>query len=204
MTEGVTLKLPITQGIWRSSVALCLLPALAACWFGDPVAYTAIAAYAPNQSRGATVRTVDEAMSAAGFRRTWQYAPYLIGGRETSYIDYERTSCAITNDEDRQRCISAFKEQAVPQFTDEVRTDGDIMIAFALDRKHGGVTATIADHKSGSTVCVEFTQFPAAEFDSELRAGIARLRAQLVEAFGNDNVAAALCGSDRHTPYWPG
>jgi len=86
--------------------------------------------------------------------------------------------------------------------TDEVHAGNEIRITYGLPGGHAGIDATVADYKRGSTACVSFRAFPATEFEPEVEAGIARLKAVLIERFGEKNVAAVPCYGN--TPNWPG
>jgi hypothetical protein len=173
---------------------------------GDPSVSTGIAAYAPERGKEEMVRMVDETMTATGFERIEGFtAGYLIDGRVMSYADYERASCKVETNEDRDRCIATFNDRAVEQNTDEVRTGDEVKIAFGLTGGHAGIDATIASRKRGSTVCIEFTAFPATEFDPVTGAGIDRLRRAMIDTFGEKNVANVSCYRlGNNAPYWRG
>ena len=154
-----TVKRSICCPILTALSFLLLQLSLSGCWFfiGDASVYSGIEAYAPHQSKEASVRVLDDAMTAAGFRR-----------------------------------IRGF-----PAGVDEVHTGTEIRITCG----HAGIDAMLADYRRGSTVCVSVQAFPATEFDPETKAGIARLKAVLIERFGDKNVAAVACYGN--TLYWP-
>ena len=157
----------VCRHLFMALPLLLLLSTLGGCWFfiGDPSVYTGLEAYAPRQSKGESIRLLDETMTATGFTR-----------------------------------IKGFS--ASGQQTDEVRTADEIRIAYGLPGGRAGIDATLADYKSGSTMCVSFRAFPASEFEPEDKAAIAQLRAALIERFGDRNVAAVPCYG--RTPNWPG
>jgi hypothetical protein len=187
----------LLPAIWLLLVA----PTHAGCWYflGDPMAYAVVGAFVPDQPREEVLQAVDAVMREAGFRRAKHYtAGYLIDGRVMSYSDYEQETCEIKTDEDRRRCMRTFMYVGVPQHTDEFRTDEEIKVTFVLPDGRAGIEAKIARRKRDSTVCVEFTAFPATEFDADVQAGIGRLREAFLDRFGENNVP---CYRGRDAPY---
>jgi hypothetical protein len=183
---------------------LWLLLALAGCWFGDPISYTAIQAYAPDKTKEESTRTLDEVMTAVGARRVKGYtAGYLIEGRVMSYADYEREFCDIGSEEDCRRCMSVFGELAVPQHTDEVRTGDETKITFDMPGSHASTEAKIARQNAGSIVCIEFVAFNVSEFDAIARARIDQVKAVVIDRFGKANVVGAPCHSGSDIRSWP-
>lgn len=188
---------------------LPILPALltmSGCWFfiGDPVVVAGIQAYAPRQSTELTARTLHEAMTSAGFARIRPLATeYLIDGRLMTFATYEATYCKPKTAEGRRRCMVEFSERAVPLATDETLADGEIHMTYLLPESRADFSTTVVRHKSGAIACVAFSDFGTSEFDPDTKAGISRLRAALIERFGEKFVANVPCRGTSEV-YWPG
>jgi hypothetical protein len=83
-----------------------------------------------------------------------------------------------------------------------VGAESKLTAYFTMAEGRTVVSATIEGRARGALVCIGVTgPMGDDEFEPNAKAGIARLRATLIERFGKDYVAAAPCSQE---PYWPG
>jgi hypothetical protein len=83
-----------------------------------------------------------------------------------------------------------------------VSSEKEMATYFMMPDKRTALSATIEGRPHGARVCVRITgPMGKDELEPNAKAGVARLRAALIERFGEAYVTATPCSQE---PYWPG
>jgi hypothetical protein len=83
-----------------------------------------------------------------------------------------------------------------------VGAESKIISHSMMPDTRAGVSVMIEGLSRGARICIQITgRTGDDEFEPNAKAGMARLRAALIERFGEDYVTATPCSQE---PYWPG
>lgn len=83
-----------------------------------------------------------------------------------------------------------------------VGAESKLTTYFMMPDRRTAVSAMIEGRPRGARVCIQITgPMGDDELEPNAKAGMARLRAALIERFGEDYVTATPCSQE---PYWPG
>jgi hypothetical protein len=83
-----------------------------------------------------------------------------------------------------------------------IGAENEMATYFMMADRPTDLSTTIEGRPSGARVCIRFTgPMGEDEFTPNAKAAIARLRAALIDRFGDAYVAATPCSQE---PYWPG
>lgn len=94
--------------------------------------------------------------------------------------------------------VAAGFKQAVAFSTGsaEFRARNKIMTGFAMPDSHADVMLTVEGRPRGAWLCIDVTgRFGDDELPPNVKTGIARLRAALIDRFGEEYVATSPCYS---------